>query len=725
MLFSIQDALQSYIAAGIVIVVLLSTVLFLKPRQPIPETRGPARSSSEIQGASSPNGFFHKARNFVLNNPIITYYQGEDQSPRIMELLVNHIIHGAAHDDSARTYPPRCHPGTRIKILERLTDWIYSLKRTKSLLWLSGPAGVGKSAVMQTLAESIRQPVASVFISRPNNDPNRIFTTIAYQLAVQVEAYRNYVVGRLAANPYLLNKTMQIQFQVLIVEPFVERKIGAGGLPLAILLDGLDEVEGANAQRDIIRLISTFTREHPDVPLAWIISSRPEPHITNTLNEVQIEEVCESESLPMDSTDACKDVERSLRASFEIIRREFPHPPLGNWPEETALVKLANASSGLFIFAETAVRFIRDPDYANPVQRLRVVLSVIDRSQGVSIEEWPFALLDALYTELLSSIPSGLLPITKLLMKVTLFFRNSEKPFVNSAFSKSWTLRGMAIILQLDHHTVYAALNKCFSTLDIPPWEFAHCSPIKFLHASFVDYLMDAKRSGDFHIDLMGAEDDVLLVYLNLWHKHFGEESNSNTSLFNEYHAGAENYSSKRIEEFNASLIKEMADYLLKQIVMCHSSRPAAAHTLQQKRLECLDSIRRVNMISLCDRKLFGKPERPPIPESLASFAKRTFDKAWEEFPHELQESGFIRHVPFKDINCDPHDLKEHHIFIHERVEYGILGMYLRYSPKEPRQELREAFLSQSPELPEMKMQRSIVLFRTVNRSTLSSIKHS
>lgn len=40
MLFSIQNALQSYIAAGIVIVVLLSTVLFLKTRQPIPETRG-------------------------------------------------------------------------------------------------------------------------------------------------------------------------------------------------------------------------------------------------------------------------------------------------------------------------------------------------------------------------------------------------------------------------------------------------------------------------------------------------------------------------------------------------------------------------------------------------------------------------------------------------------------------------------------------------------------
>jgi hypothetical protein len=158
----------------------------------------------------------------------MTYIQGEDKTPQskkrrvlvrqlnslfyidaVMALLVSYIIFGAAHDDSARNYPPKCHPGTRVKILQRLTTWFYNTKRLKSLLWISGPAGVGKSAIVQTFAESVEHPVASVFVSRPNkrNDPNRFFTTIAYQLAVHVDAYRIYIVERLTANPYLLNKS--------------------------------------------------------------------------------------------------------------------------------------------------------------------------------------------------------------------------------------------------------------------------------------------------------------------------------------------------------------------------------------------------------------------------------------------------------------------------------------------------------------------------------------
>lgn len=288
------------------------------------------------------------------------------------------------------------------------------------------------------------------------------------------------------------------------------------------MLDGLDEVEEAEAQRDIVRLISTFTQEHPDAPLAWIISSRPELHISNTFNKVAVRERFESEYISIKSIEAFQDIERFLQVSFETIRRDFPHPPLRNWPEAAAVAKLANAASGLFIFAETAVRFIKDPRHANPIPRLQVVLSVIDRSRGISIEEQPFALLDNLYTEILSNIPSGLLPTAKLLMRLVLFFRSISPHQFLYPF-RSQTLRGMAMMLQLDHFTVYAALNKCFSMLDIPPWDKAHKKTLTFLHASFADYLMDSQRSGEFYIAVDGVENDVLLFYLNLWHKHSGE----------------------------------------------------------------------------------------------------------------------------------------------------------------------------------------------------------
>jgi hypothetical protein len=504
---------------------------------------------------------------------------------------------------------------------------------------------------MQTLAESVDHPVASVFISRPNehNNPNRIFTTIAYQLAVHIEPYRNYIVGRLASDPYLPKKNMQLQFQALITEPFVDKRIGAGGTPLAILLDGLDEVEGANAQRYIIRLISKFAQEHPDAPLAWIIASRPEPHISNIFNDIPHE----SESIPIDSTQACKDVERFLRDSFDTIRHDFPSTTLGNWPEETALVKLAAAASGLFIFAETAIRFIRDPDHSNPIPRLKLVILSIDRSKSVSIKEQPFAFLDNLYAEILSKIPEDLWPITKLLIGMALFFRGSK--YLNwSPPPKSRTLRGMTMILQLDHHTVYAALIKCFSMLSIPPWEKAHTEALVFLHASFPDYLTNSQRSGKFYIDIDGVEDDVLLFYLNMWHRYFGENPGtfghvvvvfekylysfpaSSISSVYEHDNGTQQIPREDIDKFNQGIFEDMAGSLIFQMVERHKPRREVSPALRQKRLECLNSLRKVNMISLCKSKYLAGNESP-LPHdtrhSLFSFVTVTFD-AWQVVFH-------------------------------------------------------------------------------------------
>jgi hypothetical protein len=117
-------------------------------------------------------------------------------------------------------------------------------------------------------SHQIKSLGASVFISRPNkrNNPNGIFITIAYQLATRIEAYRNYIVERISLDPELLRGDMEVQFATFIVEPFAERKIGAGGKRWGILLDGLDELRGDDAQCNTIQLINTFVRDHGDVP---------------------------------------------------------------------------------------------------------------------------------------------------------------------------------------------------------------------------------------------------------------------------------------------------------------------------------------------------------------------------------------------------------------------------------------------------------------------------
>ncbi|EKM77128.1 hypothetical protein AGABI1DRAFT_62141, partial [Agaricus bisporus var. burnettii JB137-S8] len=280
-----------------------------------------------------------------------------------MSLLSQHIIRGAAHDSSARDPPPRCHPKTRVKLIARITAWFEGQASLELLLWITGPAGVGKSAVVQTFAEYLVKSHllgASVFLSRPNkrDNPHGVFITIAYQLATQIEAYRDYIVERLRLDPELLRGDLQAQFTTFIVEPFTVKQIGAGGRRWGILLDGLDELRGSDAQCEIIRLISSFAHEHPNAPLAWIIASRPESHISNMFEDDEVGRSYWSEYIPIDSTEACADVERFLRSSFKMTQKKFRHCVSSDWPSNTDFLKLTAAASGLFVYAQVVMQFI-------------------------------------------------------------------------------------------------------------------------------------------------------------------------------------------------------------------------------------------------------------------------------------------------------------------------------------------------------------------------------
>jgi hypothetical protein len=440
-----------------------------------------------------------------------------------MKFLSENIIIGAAHDDSARDPPPRCHPSTRIQLLDQITAWFYDEIRRRLVLWINGPAGVGKSAILQTFAEILAKSKllgASVFVSRPNgrNDPRRLFITIAYQLALRIEDYRTYIVELLNLNPDVVNKDLREQFRSFIIEPFVGKRIGAGGKPWCILLDGLDELDGQGHQRNIIRIISTFARENSDIPLTWIISSRCERHITLTFNEEDVRPSHLNQYIPINTTDACKDVERYLQSEFESTQKEFPDSIGKDWPPRASFLKLAATASGLFVFAETAIRFIKDPEYANPVQQLDLILSALDHVTVVSSDDQPlFSHLDALYTQILGSIPARSWLTTKRLFGFALVLNRSEVKEFRKFRPSSQSLRALSIIFGLRQDIIYSCLAKCYSMLAIPPWTDPYDS-FRFLHASFSDYLMDSTRSGPYYISISDAEDDFLLSCANLLH---------------------------------------------------------------------------------------------------------------------------------------------------------------------------------------------------------------
>ena len=87
----------------------------------------------------------------------------------VFELLEPYTCLDATKDSSARHPPPRCHPETRLKIRERLTQWLLNENDKWKMLWVRGSAGTGKSAVAQSFGDSCgeaKRHGASYFFSR-------------------------------------------------------------------------------------------------------------------------------------------------------------------------------------------------------------------------------------------------------------------------------------------------------------------------------------------------------------------------------------------------------------------------------------------------------------------------------------------------------------------------------------------------------------------------------
>lgn len=519
-----------------------------------------------------------------------------DGSPvAAMKSLSEHIIHGAEFDSSIRDPPPRCHPGTRVELNDKINQWFNDEGRQKALLWLNGPAGVGKSAVTQTFAEFLatsKRLGASLFFSKHNRrrDPQKVFITVAFQLAVRVPSYRIYVAEQIALDPSLLKKGLKEQFRILIAEPFGNGGFGNEVKPLGILLDGLDECEGVDQQCEIVQLVSEFVLNFPQAPLVWVIASRPEPHITATFRDEIVIPSHWSEYMPIDSTEACQDVERYLRASFKSIRKRFSYIS-SKWPSETQFLKLSHGASGLFVFATVAVRFIGNADYADPVSRLKLILTVIDRVKVIVTDDHPFALLDAVYTEILVSIPDPLLLITKRILGFFLCAQGVYPSDVPTVSLKSRNLVAASIILDLEQSVVYASLHKLYSVLRIPRPGNAHKHGVSFLHTSFADYLTDPIRSKELFVDVGESADNIIHHLCEIYtQKPWDNKSNQR----------AHQLSRKKKKNLYQNLKHDAGIALTYHVIGdLKSARGRGPFLSQQDRSECLEILSQIDIAEL------------------------------------------------------------------------------------------------------------------------------
>ncbi|KDR84696.1 hypothetical protein GALMADRAFT_18773, partial [Galerina marginata CBS 339.88] len=276
---------------------------------------------------------------------------------------------GAMHN-SVEVSEPKCHPGTRVAILEYLVAWATALAYEYPIKWLHGPAGAGKSAILRTIAQILFERgllVASFFFFRSaagRNTADHFIATIAYQLVLSIPATRTHIEMAIEANPLLFSLSFWDQAQNLIVSPILavcgeKPSIDSSSMPRIIIVDGLDECRDPDKQCEILRVLCRALQSLP-IPFAVLVASRPEHHIRDLFDFGDLNRFSSRLCLD-DSYNPDADIKKYL---VEMVNRitENPRfhsylPTTSTWPSEDDLDKLVAKASGQFIFASTVVKF--------------------------------------------------------------------------------------------------------------------------------------------------------------------------------------------------------------------------------------------------------------------------------------------------------------------------------------------------------------------------------
>ncbi|KAF8167085.1 hypothetical protein BJ912DRAFT_1048750 [Pholiota molesta] len=278
-----------------------------------------------------------------------------------LQILLENIAKGAFHNAAERGDPPRCHPHTRKAIRAEIMEWIKAPKSMRKLiLWMYGPAGAGKTAIAQSIAEECEREgllAASFFFSRTaagRNDTTRFIATLAYQLSRSVPQIEDNLFTAIEQDPTIFSRSLSTQIRVLVIEPL---KAAPSFLrPIFLLVDGIDECgPDFRSQADILNILATAMSELQHIPFIILLASRPEYEIReaflgNHLRPLVKRLVLDHNYMP----------DEDIRLFFNDIFQEIhnKHLRLGSrlpspWPAQSDVDLLVLKASGQFIFAAT------------------------------------------------------------------------------------------------------------------------------------------------------------------------------------------------------------------------------------------------------------------------------------------------------------------------------------------------------------------------------------
>ena len=375
----------------------------------------------------------------------------------------------------------KCLDGTRTEVLREVVDWINSTDATTPrIFWLHGQAGKGKSAIAHTVALQVRNlgMLGSCFcftrVREHEGLHTKLFPTIARDLADRDLRLRP-LLADVIANNHALKGTADLaeQWEKFIVEPLSLLEGSSTGKTL-VVIDALDE-SGAKATR--VSVLEALTASDTKLPanIRILLTSRPLVDIHEALSpsrDVRIRS--------LDDTDdelTISDIHLYVTYRLKNHRNVF---------SDTDIQQVSGKSDGVFEWARLACDFISHDIEVIAKKRLDEIMS---HAPGDSR-----GLLDEMYTVILKGFTqdsSEMLGVFQSVMRQILWSKEplpiSALNFIRDRFPRAddryrvgGALRSLATLLSGTNDT---------------------SMPVRPMHASFYDFLLDANRSGEFFIE--------------------------------------------------------------------------------------------------------------------------------------------------------------------------------------------------------------------------------
>ncbi|CAE6532768.1 unnamed protein product [Rhizoctonia solani] len=278
----------------------------------------------------------------------------------------------------------------------------------------------------------------------------------------------------LEQDPDIASRDISTQFRRLFLEPLqgMEQRLPEN---LVIVVDALDECEDAQAAG---QLLSMLLKHATALPVKFFLTSRPELELAARIQrEFRTHEICSTSHLhEVERSTVQSDIELYLMDELEFMN-----------PSSSDIKRLAESSGQLFIYAVTAVRYIRPGTMGvDHYERLETMLAVTSSSQK------RFAHIDALYSTILSAALDNV---------------ELEPNERNRILQVLWTVVCLRVPMHIgslkeftgfrDVKQTLAALQPLRSVLYVSE----KSSYISVLHQSFPDYILDPKRSRGFSCD--------------------------------------------------------------------------------------------------------------------------------------------------------------------------------------------------------------------------------